>query len=185
MTKHTESALTAFSLLNDAIGEVVADAKQEAKDAIENESANAVDLATRQKALTDIAERVRSLRDEFRSVISGDLPVNPPPPPPPSFSSPQTKLVVMFADGTRLDYHNATETFVASLQKMGLHRVLSLNEKVSRAPLVSKERNGRVQQKSADGYWIITHSDTSGKKRILDKVAKRLEERVIVKIVDK
>lgn len=185
MTKNTESALAAFSFLADAIGVVVADVKEDAKDAIENESGNAVELAYRQKALTDMAGRVQSLRDEFRSVMSGNLPVMPPSSSPPPISRRQTKLVVMFADGERIDYRNAAETFAASLHKIGLGRVLSLNEKLSGAPLVSKERIGDIGQKWMSGYWVTTQSSTPDKKKMLDKVAKDLGEQIVIEVVDK
>jgi hypothetical protein len=97
--------------------------------------------------------------------------------------APKTGLSVTFPDGTEIHHQVAAETFAATLNKLGLERVRSLNKKVNGFPLVSNERSDKYDQVKSDTLLVMTHSNTESKKRMLEEIAKELAVLLKVQIV--
>ncbi len=96
------------------------------------------------------------------------------------------KLKVTFPDGTVICENKAVDTFLKSLQLIGLGRVAELPFiRDSRNPLVSLERTARPQYRQVDGYFIFTHSGTEQKAKEIERIADALRIDIVVEIEDK
>lgn len=100
-----------------------------------------------------------------------------------------TRLEVMFPDGTVICEDKAIDTFVKSLQYIGLKRIAELQSiKQYGHPLVSTQRNESPRARSVrelDGYFIDTRSNTKQKARYLQRIADALRIDIAVDIIDK
>lgn len=100
-----------------------------------------------------------------------------------------TRLEVMFPDGTVICEDKAIDTFVKSLQYIGLKRIAELQSiKQYGHPLVSTQRNESSRARSVrelDGYFIDTRSSTKQKARYLQYIADALRIDIAVDIIDK
>jgi len=98
--------------------------------------------------------------------------------------SPRTRLRVTFGDGSVLEEHQASDTFALVLSRFGLARVEAMDIYVRNLPLVgSAKSNHYASQTEIDGKYICHHSDNKGKKKLLEKIAKRLSTPIRVEIV--
>lgn len=97
--------------------------------------------------------------------------------------SPRTALKVTFPDGTVFFKKTAADTFIASLQKIGLKRVFELGLQCNNYPLVSKIKAPEYNQTETDGYWVMTHSSTEGKRKQLYDIATGLKFELTVDVV--
>lgn len=77
----------------------------------------------------------------------------------------------------------AAETFVISIQKLGLQRVIQFWEKMYGFLLITKQRHEFYSQAPLDSYLVMTHSNTEGKRKQLLKIAGALKEKISVDIV--
>ena len=101
---------------------------------------------------------------------------------------PRKKLEVMFPDGTVICENLAIDTFVKSLQHIGLGRVAELQSiRCSGYPLVSDRENGSRDRgvRQIDGYFIGTISSTAQKQAYLQRIADALRIDIVVEIGDK
>jgi hypothetical protein len=72
---------------------------------------------------------------------------------------------------------NAAATFIYAVVEAGLVRVRELNLKFCRVNIVSTtidKKYGRAQHEAAPGLYVLTHSSTMDKKKMLDKINKAL-----------
>jgi len=98
--------------------------------------------------------------------------------------SPKTALKVKFPDGTVFFEKTAVNTFIATLQKIGLQRVSALGLQCNNYPLVSKiKAPAEYNQTVTDGYWVMTHSSTEGKRKQLYDIATGLKVDLKVDVV--
>lgn len=92
------------------------------------------------------------------------------------------KLHISFPDGTVFCERIASDTFVKTLQKIGL-------EKLSQMPsmtLVSTEENkGALNERNVDGYFVQTHSNTAQKAKKIKQIAEKLQIDISVKLLEK
>ncbi len=98
-------------------------------------------------------------------------PVSPPPPPPlPSTMHP---LRVLTPAGTVIAEATATGTFVAALVAADLAKVAGLGYVFAGEPLVSPTKSTKYPSASiaAETLFVMTHSDTAKKKRMLERVS--------------
>ena len=101
--------------------------------------------------------------------------------------APPKKLRVTFPDGTVIFENKAVETFVKSLQCIGLKRVSELKSIRSYGghPIVSRKKNesaGHVRE--IDGYFIETKSSTEQKARHIQDIARALHIEISVDVMD-
>mgnify|MGYP004701287133 CR=1 FL=1 len=112
-------------------------------------------------------------------------PVAPKPPVVPRLHphpAPRSELSVTL-EGEVIPGETAADVFVATLEKIGLERIMLTGEKLSGIPLVSKSHHGDYQSIRRSGYYYIcTHSNNVTKKRTIEKLASRFNLRVEVKV---
>ena len=100
-----------------------------------------------------------------------------------------TNLSVTFPDGTVIAEPKATDTFVKTIQKIGVTKVRTIVEKENlvfcRVPVISNRRDskyGKTQKDLGGGWLLITHSNNPMKKSFLDTISKELNLGLVVKI---
>ena len=81
----------------------------------------------------------------------------------------ETRLHVTMSDQTEISYDKALDTFCEVLQRFGLERVHEIEPGV-----VSKVPFHNRKHRQVDGYWINANNGTTPKKRILDRIARKL-----------
>lgn len=99
--------------------------------------------------------------------------------------SARSGLIVKFRDGAVLAEKVAADTFAKTLEKFGWERVIDLDLKVNYFPLVSKQQAPdpkRCNQTELGGYFIVTHSSTESKRKLLLRIADDLNEKISVDI---
>lgn len=96
---------------------------------------------------------------------------------------PRTGLVVRLADGTTICERTAADTFVRTLEALGIERVRALNLQVNRHPLVALERSESYNQTESGRYLVMTHTSTAAKQKMLQQIAKALRVSIKVDIV--
>jgi hypothetical protein len=92
-------------------------------------------------------------------------------------------LRVTFPDGTVIEDKKAKITFTKTIQKIGLMRVRNLGITFCGVPIVSNtldKKYGKTQVPVEGGLYVMTHSSTHDKKKMLDKIAIRLGIKLIV-----
>ena len=100
--------------------------------------------------------------------------------------APRTGLCIKRKDGTILQEHNAAATFIAAITEAGVIKVRDLGLKFCRVNIVSTtidKKYGRAQHEAAPGLYVLTHSSTMDKKKMLDKINKALNMGWTVEIV--
>ena len=145
-------------------------------------------LVDRGKSLKAFQTRVNTLRQEWIDGI--DILAGFPNTQQPKFiqkpavASP-TKLRVTFPNGERIERDSATDTFVETIQKIGIDKVRELGIRVYGKLLIDSHHRENTQQKRVNGWYICTHSSTAGKKTFLDKIAQTLRTHIKVEIIPK
>ena len=97
---------------------------------------------------------------------------------------PATRLVVTMPDGKTIDHKTATDTFVDAIDHIGVDRIKELNKILCSAPLISTQMP-TVQHREHGEYYIVVHSSTIQKKRVLDEIAAEVNLPLKVEIVKK
>jgi hypothetical protein len=129
--------------------------------------------------LSDIRTRLQDWSRLQLDPVGPNPPVVPRPHPHPA---PRSELSVTL-EGEVIPGETAADVFVATLEKIGLERIMLSGEKLSGIPLVSKSHHGDYQSIRRSGYYYIcTHSNNVTKKRTLEKLARLFSLRVEVKI---
>lgn len=91
--------------------------------------------------------------------------------------APKTGLCIRRKDGTILQEHDAATTFTAAIIETGLMRVRELDVRFCRINVVSTTKDkkyGHAQREAAPGLYVLTHSSTKDKKKMLDRINKAL-----------
>ena len=100
--------------------------------------------------------------------------------------APKTGLCIRRKDGTILQENDAATTFTSAIIEAGLMRVRELEVKFCRINIVSTTKDkkyGRAQREAAPGLYVLTHSSTKDKKKMLEKVNKALNMGWSIEIV--
>lgn len=99
--------------------------------------------------------------------------------------SSKTILFIEFDDGTQINNPVAAKSFVAAIEKIGIEKVESLGiSGIMGIPLITMRKSTRTKQQHRLGnYYILTHSSTKGKKKLLDKIKIALNVNMEVRIV--
>ena len=98
----------------------------------------------------------------------------------------KTVLRVTFPEGTIIADKKAKVTFTETIQKIGVMRVRNLGIFFCGVPIVSNtldKKYGKTQVPVERGLYVLTHSSTLDKKRLLDKIAKELGIKLKVEII--
>ncbi len=96
-------------------------------------------------------------------------------------------LLVTMPNGEKINHKVSATTFAEVIEKLGIERIKSIRPelKLNATPLISTFAHPTYDQRKSGRYYIMTHSDTKGKKRLLEKIASELGEPLKVEIVDK
>ena len=100
--------------------------------------------------------------------------------------APRTGLCIRRKDGSILQEHDAATTFTAAIMEAGLIKVRELDVRFCRINVVSTTKDkkyGHAQREAAPGRYVLTHSSTKDKKKILDKINTSLKMGWKVEIV--
>ena len=92
--------------------------------------------------------------------------------------APKTGLCIYRKDGTILQEHDAATTFTSAIVEAGLVRVRELGLKFCRVNIVATikdKKYGHTQREAAPGLYVLTHSSTKDKKKMLDKINSALK----------
>ena len=94
-------------------------------------------------------------------------------------------LRVTLPDGTVIFEKKAIDTFLMTLQYIGLERVSKLQSIISQGhPLVSTEKHESVKSfRELDGYFIGTHSSTATKASFIQRIARELHIKITVEVM--
>ncbi len=100
---------------------------------------------------------------------------------------PRTALCIHRKDGSILQEHNAATTFTSAITEAGLMNVRRLNIIFCGVNIVSTTRDkkyGNNQREAARGLYVLTHSSTKDKKKMLEIINKALNMGWKIDIVD-
>ena len=92
--------------------------------------------------------------------------------------APRTGLCIYRKDGSILQERDAATTFTSAIMEAGLMRVRELNVRFCGINVVSTTKDkkyGNTQREAAPGLFVLTHSSTKDKKKMLDKINKTLK----------
>lgn len=180
-----DSVAAAFKLVMEELDKSYQENTKQITQAYENENfEKGRVLANRGKSLKAFQTRVDTLRKEW---IDGIDP-NGAPPPRNGGNAPQTKLRVSFPDGKVIEKYRAADTFVETIQKIGIDKVRKLGLRGNGVPLIDSapRRDGKTfAQQKIQGWYICTYSSTLKKKEQLDEIARQLRIRLKVEIIPK
>ena len=92
--------------------------------------------------------------------------------------APRTGLCIYRKDGSILQERDAATTFTSAIIEAGLMRVRELNVRFCGINVVSTTKDkkyGNTQREAAPGLFVLTHSSTKDKKKMLDRINKALK----------
>lgn len=98
--------------------------------------------------------------------------------------SPKTGLIVKFPNGKVVNNRFAYETFIETIELIGVEKVKKLNLQILNHDLISKDESIYAQHKTKEGYLIITHTSTKAKKQILERISKEYNLKLEIEIRD-
>lgn len=99
----------------------------------------------------------------------------------------KTGLCIYRKDGSVLQEPDAATTFTSAIIEAGLIRVRELGLKFCRINIVSTSKDkkyGRAQREVEPGIYVLTHSNTKDKKKLLDKINSSLKMGWRIEIVE-
>ncbi|HEX5154335.1 MAG TPA: helicase-related protein [Parafilimonas sp.] len=89
---------------------------------------------------------------------------------------PITKLKVIFPNGKIIFHNKAAKTLVNTIVEIGIDKVQSLNLINDGVPLVSNQKDNKYkssQYEVSHGLYVITHSSTQQKKKLLENISEK------------
>ena len=87
--------------------------------------------------------------------------------------APKTGLRIHRKNGSILQEHNAASTFIEAIKEAGLMKVRNLDVRFCRINIVSTTKDkkyGHAQHEVEPGLYVLTHSSTKDKKKMLEKI---------------
>lgn len=97
--------------------------------------------------------------------------------------APASRLrVTLLPGGTVIERTTAADTFADTIEALGLDEVQRLDRVACKLPLVGtqKARSRYPSQHQRGRYFIVTHSSTPNKKRLLEGIARDLGKRISI-----
>lgn len=104
----------------------------------------------------------------------------------PIVRSGRSGLMVTFPDGTVLADKPAKTVFAETIERIGPMKVRALGLKMCKVPLVSNtldKKYGNAQEPVGGGFYVMTHSNTGQKKRMLEQISEELGLRLKVEVI--
>ena len=100
--------------------------------------------------------------------------------------APKTGLCIRRKDGSILQEQDAATTFTSAIIEAGLLKVRELDIRFCRINVVSTTKDkkyGNAQREAAPGLYVLTHSSTKDKKKMLDRINNALNMGWTIEIV--
>ena len=99
---------------------------------------------------------------------------------------PRTNFDVIFPDGEIISEAKAFGSFTKTIEKIGAEKVARLNIPIGKEPLVSKSLSAYKKypsevKKIKGGWFVLTHSSTSTKIRLLEYIRQELKLEFVIK----
>ncbi len=105
---------------------------------------------------------------------------------PKGYISAPSRMKITFSDGHFIQERTASETLRKFVIEVGVDEVRALGLKLSKVPFISNTldlKYASEQKPVGNGWYVITHSSTVAKKRLIEVIAKRLKIKLRVEIV--
>ena len=90
------------------------------------------------------------------------------------------KLGVTIDGKVQIRYGKDVDTFVETIEKVGVEPIKELDIKCKHVPLIDCNDYENVQQRESGIYYIVTDSSSEKKKSILEEIARKLDIDLIV-----
>jgi len=187
MTQRSDNVLSAFDLILDELTIVITDVnKQGAAYLGHGEYDSAAKTIETGKQLLAFCNKLDSLRNEWESgfdlTTRNRVQLSEPSV---FFSreiSPRSTMAVKFADGVVIERPTAAETFVRTIEHIGLERVKNLGMVLNKHPLVSQYPDKNYSQLKSGAFFVGTHASNLAKKRLLEEIAERLKIKMEISV---
>ena len=91
--------------------------------------------------------------------------------------APKSGFIVTFPDGKVIAEKKAADCFVQAIGQIGCRHLLPLKLVLNGEPLIAEEPSSKYKsawRKTADGFYVSTHSSTESKAKCLALISKRL-----------
>lgn len=145
-------------------------------------------LAKSGKQLQTFSKKLADLKEEWSSGIDiktrERVKVNPNHQSKPHTKKPKTNLRITMANGRVVQRPTAAAAMVDAIELFGVTRVKALDLHVSGVPLVGKEKSEKYNQTDLEDWLVCTHSSTSDKKKLLEKMGEKLGQKILVEILE-
>jgi len=144
-------------------------------------------LAQSGKKLQDFSKKLNALKDEWLSGIdiktrkrvkvdsSRQLKGHT--------KGPKTNLRITLSNGRVIQRPTAVAAMVDAIERFGVENVKALDLHVCGVPLVGTEKSEKYSQASLGKFLVCTHTSTIDKKKMLDKIGKKLGQDIQVEII--
>ena len=184
----TDGVNLALELVLDEINAVEAQLIHEGMAAFQNSRhQDAERLAKSGKQLQDFSKKLSALKDEWSSGIdiktrkrvkvdsSRQLKNHT--------KGPKTNLRITLANGRVIQRPTAAAAMADAIEKFGVDHVKALDLHVCGVPLVGTEKSKKYNQTNLGKWLVCTHSSTIEKKKLLEKMGKKLGQEMQVEII--
>lgn len=84
------------------------------------------------------------------------------------------KISVTFPDNTKINHKKVVDTFVETIQKIGLEKIKPLNIYCAGVALISETKDNYYHQHKFGNYWIMVSTATKNKIMILKEINQKL-----------
>ena len=183
-----DSVKTTLDLVGEENAAVVAQLNHEGSEAFrKSRYQDAERLSAQGKQLNKFSDPLLSLRKKWvssveiktrqRVKVSADIH------PQPQTKSPKKNLRITLPSGHVVQRPTAAAAFVETIGMLGVDDVRGLNLKVSSVPLVGTYNHPTYGQSPLGRWLICTHSNTTAKKELLERIGKSLNKTIKVDLV--
>ncbi len=87
---------------------------------------------------------------------------------------PREKIIVTFPDNSIIKHKKVVDTFVKTLNKIGLSKIIPLEIYRAGVPIVSNTKDNFYNQHKSGKYWIMVHMSTKEKLAVLKEINEKL-----------
>lgn len=99
------------------------------------------------------------------------------------YDSKSLKIRVIFPDGTKFQNDNVTDTFVATLEKIGIAKIKNLNIVIHNVPLIANYKHPIYSQRKIGNQYIMVNLSTKNKYKYLVEINKRLNLNLKIELI--
>jgi len=184
----TDGVNLALELVLEEISAVEGQLNQEGILAFQNSRhQDAERLAKSGKQLQDFSKKLRVLKDEWSSGIDiktrKRVKVDSCHQLKGHTKGAKTNLRITLANGRVIQRPTAVAAMIDAVEKFGVDQVKALDLHVCGVPFVGTEKSEKYNQTNLGKWLVCTHSSTIDKKKLLEKIGKKLGQEMQVEII--